>query len=379
MFITALLNRAKMARQLDTDAHAVTRRKFLISLAGTTAVAAVKRTPFIEVASGGPGFILKGTKFVPWGFNYDHDEAGRLIENYWVLEWPKVEQDFREMRELGANVARIHLQFGRFMEAPNKPRVANLARLRRLLKLAEKAGLYLDLTGLGCYHKPDVPPWYDALSESERWHAQAAFWRAIARECRESPAIFCYDLMNEPIVPPSTGQRKDWLGPPFAGKYFVQFIALESKGRARPEIARAWIRQLANAIREVDQRHLITVGLVPWSLDKPGLNSGFSPKEIASELDFVSVHIYPQKGRVNEAVETLKGFAVGKPVVIEETFPLNCSIQELSEFVDQSRETASGWIGFYWGKTPEEYRKSDAIGDRLTLDWLEFFKSHRLR
>src|SRR5205814_3666633 len=225
-------------------------------------------------------FVFEGSKFVPWGFNYDHDEQGRLIEDYWEKEWPKVEQDFHEMRELGANVVRIHLQFGRFMESPDKPRLPALGRLRRLLQLAEDIGLYLDLTGLGCYHKADVPRWYDALAEAERWRAQAEFWRAVAAECRDSRAIFCYDLMNEPVVAGSTGQRKDWLAAPFAGKHFVQFIALESKGRSRPGIAREWIRQLAGAIREVDPRHLITVGLVPWSLDKPGLNSGFAPAEV---------------------------------------------------------------------------------------------------
>jgi len=28
----------------------------------------------------------------PWGFNYDHDETGRLIEDYWHDEWPKIDQ-----------------------------------------------------------------------------------------------------------------------------------------------------------------------------------------------------------------------------------------------------------------------------------------------
>ena len=49
--------------------------------------------------------------------------------------------------------------------------------------VAERTGLYLDLTGLGCYHKQDVPAWYDQLSEPERWAVQARFWAAIARTC----------------------------------------------------------------------------------------------------------------------------------------------------------------------------------------------------
>ena len=146
--------------------------------------------------------------FVPWGFNYDHDEQGRLIEDYWDAEWPKVEEDFREMKQMGANVVRIHLQLGKFMAGPDRPNSAALDRLGRLLELAERVGLYLDLTGLGCYHKKDVPAWYDDLSEGDRWQAQAHFWEAIAQRCASSPAVFCYDLMNEPVVP--GGTRKPW-------------------------------------------------------------------------------------------------------------------------------------------------------------------------
>ncbi|HUU10385.1 MAG TPA: hypothetical protein VM431_07565, partial [Phycisphaerae bacterium] len=41
------------------------------------------------------GFVLatSGRRFVPWGFNYDHDGGGRLIEDYWDAEWATVEQD----------------------------------------------------------------------------------------------------------------------------------------------------------------------------------------------------------------------------------------------------------------------------------------------
>ena len=312
---------------------------------------------FVRVADDNRSFVLEesGRKFVPWGFNYDHDGSGRLIEDYWDEEWPKIIEDFREMRKLGANVVRIHLQFGKFMESPTKPRQHSLKQLARLVKLAEQTGLYLDLTGLGCYHKKDVPRWYDKLSEQKRWAAQAVFWEAVAKTCSKSPAIFCYDLMNEPVVPGGDKKRDDWLGPGFAGKHFVQFITLERKNRKRSDIARQWIKQLVAAIRKHDKRHLITVGLVPWSLDRPGLTSGFVPEKIADELDFIAMHIYPEKGKVAEAIITLRGFAaVGKPVVIEEIFPLKCDAKELGQFIDQSKKYATGWIGFYWGKTPTE-------------------------
>lgn len=128
------------------------------------------------------------------------------------------------------------------------------------------------------------------------------------------------------------------MGPGFGDKFFVQFIALDRQDRNRSDVARKWIRILITAIRKHDKRHLITVGLVPWSLDRPGLTSGFVPEKIADDLDFIAMHIYPEKGKVDEAIETVKGFAaVGKPVVIEETFVLKCGADELEDFIDASR------------------------------------------
>src|SRR5262249_37411775 len=296
--------------------------------------------PWGAVAKDQKGFVLdsSGRPFVPWGFNYDHDATGRLLEDYWEAEWPTVEAHFAQMKQLGANVVRVHLQLGKFLDGPEKPNRTALVRLDRLLRLAERLRLYLALRGRGGYPKQDGPGWYDRLTEQERWDVQARFWQAVAGRCAASPAVFCYDLMNEPVVPGGRRKDGDWLGPPFGGKHFVQFITLDPKERPRPEIACAWVRHLAPALRERDKRHLVTVGLVDWSLDRPGLTSGFVPAKVAADLDFLSVHLYPKKGKVDEALQTLAGFAVGKPVLIEETFPLACSPQELEDFIERSRK-----------------------------------------
>jgi ubiquinone/menaquinone biosynthesis C-methylase UbiE len=332
--------------------------------------------PWVAVSKDKKGFVLEpsGRRFAPRGFNYDHDSKGRLIEDYWEDEWPAVESHFGQMKKLGANVVRVHLQLGKFMDGPEKPNAKALDRLGKLLELAERQRLYLDLTGLGCYHKKDVPAWYDKLSEKERWTVQARFWQVVASRCAASPAVFCYDLMNEPVVPGGRRKDGDWLAGAFAGKHFVQFITLDQAGRPRPDIARQWIHRLAAAVREKDKRHLITVGLVDWSLDRKGITSGFVPDKVTDDLDFISVHVYPKRGKVDEALETLAGFAVGKPVVIEETFPLACSTQELEDFIDRSKKHAAGWIGFYWGTPPEELRRSNSISAVLTLGWLELFQ-----
>jgi hypothetical protein len=318
---------------------------------------------WLRVSDDKTGFVMEksGKKFTPWGFNYDHDEQGRLIE------------DFREMRDLGANVVRIHLQFGKFMESETQPNAKSLEMLGRLVKLAAQTNLYLDLTGLGCYHKQDVPAWYDELSEALRWTAQGAFWEAIAKTCKDSPAVFFYDLMNEPVAPAGKKKGTDWLGPPFGNKHFVQRISLEQNDRPRPDIARVWIAQLVQAIRKHDRRHLVTVGLVDWSLDRPGLQSGFVPEKIAPELDFLCVHLYPKKGKLDEDLKTLAGFNVGKPVIIEETFVLHAGFEDFEKFLDASKPHAAGWIGFYWGKTLAECRESKTFGDALMAGWLELF------
>src|SRR5687768_17549134 len=93
----------------------------LVGLLASRAVA--DDLPWIRVSDDKKCFVALpgGEKFTPWGFNYDHDDAGRLLEDYWDSEWATVEEDFREMRQLGANVVRIHLQLARFMESADKP------------------------------------------------------------------------------------------------------------------------------------------------------------------------------------------------------------------------------------------------------------------
>jgi hypothetical protein len=331
---------------------------------------------WIQVSKHKQGFTCaaSGRQFVPWGFNYDRDYKSRLLEDYWEGEWPTVAKDFREMKQLGANVVRIHLQFARFMDAPDRPNEQSLKRLGLLVKLAEETGLYLDLTGLACYRKQDVPAWYSSMKESERWAAQACFWGAVAKRCAHSPAIFCYDLMNEPIVPGGKRAPGDWLAGELGGFVYCQFISLDQADRPRPEIARQWIARLAAAIRKHDKRHLITVGLLPNSLEDSPWPSGFVPQAVAGKLDFVCVHLYPKTGQLAPDLKLLQGFKVGKPVVIEETFPLSCTVTELRQFLEASRKDAAGWVGFYWGQTPAELGESGKVGDALTAAWLKLFQ-----
>ena len=336
--------------------------------------------PLICTSTDKTHFICSGTtiRFTAWGFNYDRDDSGRLLEDYWATEWPKVATDFREMKKLGANVVRIHLQLARFMTSPDQPNEENLARLSKLVRLAEETGLYLDVTGLGCYLKQDVPPWYDAMDESARWEVQTRFWHAVANVCKESPAIFCYNLMNEPVA---SGDRKgDWLpGKPLAGKYYVQRLTTDMRGRNEQQIAKAWILKLTTTIRSVDNRHMITVGVIPWEpLFGKGANPAFRDPKVCTPLDFLSIHYYPREGKLADDLPYLHLHNIGKPLVIEEIFPLSASVDSTTAFIKQSQPFMNGWLSFYWGTTAEEYEKKPEDNKAsLTAHWLRRFTALR--
>lgn len=264
------------------------------------------------------------------------------------------------------------------MRAPDQPETEALAQLRRLLRLAEETGLYLDVTGLACYRPADAPAWYDKLDEKGRWAAQANFWDAVAEVCQPSAAVFCYDLMNEPVVPGEKRGAGRWgSGHLLGGFDFVQFITLDPAGRERNEIAATWTHQMATAIRKRDSTHLITVGLLPWS-EQWGHLSGFLPADLAKDVDFLSVHIYPDSHKLAESRESLRKVDVGKPVVIEETFPLSCNGAELEDFLRWSRELANGWVGHYEGHSLEELDDLDGLGtltpaQGVYREWLRLF------
>ena len=68
-------------------------------------------------------------------------------------------------------------------------------------------------------------------------------------------------------------------------------------------------------------------------------------------------------------------YDVGKPLVIEETFPLKCSLEEMSAFIEGSQRHADGWISFYWGEPPEDLgRKKGDLPAAILKSWLEWFR-----
>lgn len=332
--------------------------------------------PRVKVSDDRSHFVLStGERFTPWGFNYLglHDH---LAEEDWHTPdgWQRIEKDFHEMKSLGANVVRWHLQFETFMAAPIQPKPDQLARLRKLLDLARDTGLYLDLTGLNCFRLSRIPAWYDALPEAERWESQAVFWEAVAGACANHPAVWCYNLMNEPIIGEPKPGEHPWLTGKLGEFHFVQRVSQKPAGRDRDRIAEAWVKLLVNAIRKHDRQALVTVGEIPWSQTWPTAKPVFYTPRTARHLDFVSVHLYPGRNQLEKDRAALAAYDIGKPIVVEETFPLACTVEDLDRFMDATAGTVDGWVGHYFGATVAEHRAGTKLADHLKAAALEHWQ-----
>ena len=96
-------------------------------------------------------------------------------------------------------------------------------------------------------------------------------------------------------------------------------------------------------------------------------------KAATGPLDFVSVHFYPKDVDVEESLAALRVYEVGKPLVIEEIFPLHAGIEKTEEFIERSRSHVDGYVSFYWGKTIEENKQKGDVTGAVVGAWLERF------
>ncbi len=320
----------------------------------------------VKIAPDQKGFVLhpSGDRYVPWGHNYGSVDIMERLAN----DPARVEREFSEMKAAGTTVARIHPEMPRILVGPDKADPHALDQLRKLLKIAENSGIYLKITGLACYTIKDRMAWYDSMDEQGRWKTQAFFWETIARTCAESPAVFAYDLVNEPVA---VGKPADgWYLGRMGEVEFCQRLSLNPGSRNGDDVFRAWTKRMVAAIRTHDQTHLITMGMLPF----PG-----AYKAAAEQLDFVSPHLYPKTGKVDDEIKLLQQFAWGKPIVIGETFPLSCGADDERDFLLKSRDVAHGWIGHWPDESPAqlaELKKTGkaTIANATWLSWVELFK-----
>lgn len=320
----------------------------------------------VRISADQKGFVLQpsGARFIPWGHNYASVDLMERLQ----ADPSRVEREFAAMKAAGTTVVRVHPEMPHFLLGPDQVDPNAIARLRLLLRIAEKSGVYLHLTGLACYRISQRLAWYDAMDDESRWRTQEYFWATVAKTCAGSPAIFCYDLVNEPTA---SGKTSDgWYTGRMGEVEFCQRLSLHQPQRTGDDLFREWTARMVAAIRQHDRHRLITLGMLPF----PGVY-----RTAAEHLDFISPHLYPNAKKVAQEIETLKKFDFGKPIVIGETFPLKCSADEEREFLRQSRGLAAGWIGHWPDEDPaklEELRKSGTITipQAIWLSWVDLFR-----
>jgi hypothetical protein len=320
----------------------------------------------VKIAPDQRGFVLhpSGDRYIPWGHNYGSVDIMERLAN----DPARVERDFTEMKAAGTTVARIHPEMPRILAGPDQADPHALDQLRKLLKIAENSNIHLKITGLACYKIKDRMAWYDSMEEQERWKTQAFFWETIARTCAGSPAVFAYDLVNEPAA---VGKRADgWYTGKMGDVEFCQRLSLDPGQRNGDDVFREWTKRMVAAIRTHDPMRLITIGMLPF----PG-----AYKAAVEQLDFVSPHLYPKTDKVDDEIKLLKQFDWGKPIVIGETFPLSCGADDERDFLLKSREFAHGWIGHWPDESPAKLAELKRTGkatihNAIWLSWVDLFK-----
>jgi hypothetical protein len=169
---------------------------------------------------------------VPWGFytNYpdfsDPSITNQMLTD--VMATPEgrqnVEQQLVNMASRNATLWRIFPQFQDVLAGPATVNTSGIAVLTQALDMAHKHGIQVTVTGLSDFVPARNPAWLNRLGEAEDSEslitaASAVWWGALATAWKGHPAVFSFDLMNEPVWEggPKPGPPKPGANPWAAG------------------------------------------------------------------------------------------------------------------------------------------------------------------
>ncbi|MFI1972968.1 endoglycoceramidase [Streptomyces cinnamoneus] len=195
------------------------------------------------------------------------------------------------------------------------------------------------------YFEPAVQAAFQHLYEDEDLRrAQTRMWRVLAERLARHPAVFGYDLINEPMGRMRPGEDM-----------------FEAARRIEATQITPMYNRIARAIREVDRRHWLFVEPTPAAGEgRPtGLGRVEDPKVVYAP------HFYnaameagrdydPASGwlRTYEAAIVHYPRAHHLPVVVGEWGPLDSSLPNMGRFYEEALASlsryASGWAGWQW-------------------------------
>ena len=302
-----------------------------------------------------------------------HADPGVIAESFWNTDFDRLVEAFRESRRMGSNIVRFNLQFSAFVGPPSPghpdgtPNETNLARLQDTVDLAEQMGMYIELSGLRIQLDYDNGDWYATRDEAARWRSQAVFWSAIARQLEHSDAVAWFDLMNEPRLRPRCSRRG--AAPRSVRDCYVQFLTKDPAGRTTVEVIREWMTVMRTAIRETagDTDRLISVGGLPYG------RSGFRPaRRHRSRGDRDRPPVSGGR-RARSRRARRRGGETGRPAA-DPRRDRPCGGGDVSAFILGTSESAAGWVGHYFERTPAEILSSPSpLGDYWHLGFYRTF------
>jgi len=392
----------------------------------------------IAVTPDGQGFAEResGRPYIPFGTNYYDPHTGWPPQLWRRFDAEKVRGHFRVMSELGVNCARVFLTAGSFQPTAETIEERFLKKLDTLVEIARETGIRLMLTGPD--HWEGKPSYWrgDRFGGEEPLQALEHFWEVVGRRYRGEPAIFAWDLLNEPDVPYFGWHSRwnAWLQKTYGSWEGLKAVwgdkisgadrwgslgipenrpdtgnpRLRDWQRFREHMADEWVRRQVEALRRADPTHLITVGYIQWSYPlvnpgNPSSYSAFNPHRQARWLDFLTIHFYPtleDPFRSNEAwrknlayLQAVLAYChTGKPVVLGEfgwygggaprKHPYLSEAQQarwISAEIEASRPLAAGWLSWPFADSPSSSDNSRFGGlvkaDMTVKAWGRKFKA----
>ena len=404
----------------------------------TSSTAESSKMELIVVTSDGEGFAERdsGRPYIPFGTNYYDPHTGWAPKLWRQFDADKVREHFIVMKKLGVNCARVFLTVGSFQPEVKTIEEQALKKLDTLVKIARETCIRLILTGPD--HWEGSPSYWspDRFAGEEALGALEHFWEVLGKRYRGEPAIFAWDLLNEPHLPWFAKgwdvRWNKWLKNKYIdwdilkdvwGKELTEsdkwggVKATENRADAgnprlrdwqlfREYLADEWVRRQVEALRDADPTHLVTVGYIQWSypLVRPGQSSryaAFNPHRQRQWLDFMTIHFYPTMGapfgsednwskNLSYLQAVLAYCHFGKPVVLGEfgwyggggpqNHPHLTEEQQeewISAEIEASRSLADGWLSWPFADSPSSRDISLFAGlvkpDLTTKAWGQSF------
>jgi hypothetical protein len=172
----------------------------------------------IQVHPAGWGFIESGTgqTFTPWGCNYYDPFTGWAPRLWEQFEPGRVSEQLDHIRAIGGNIIRVFTTLQNVLSGSEKINRPGIAKMEHMLSLAEAKGLRVIWSGPSLWE--GAPDWwqeqapYEAYARPDLIAAMQTAWRGFGQVFRGHPALFAYELHNEPFAPwkPTPAMSAQW-------------------------------------------------------------------------------------------------------------------------------------------------------------------------